>query len=127
MGVSVMTYALEIGMIRGWDRVKALMKYVVIVQLAHILLIRSNDAVTRPPCPPGLVERAGVVGREGDIEGFALICDSEALHHVQPGRVGRAVAVHEGPVAQTDRVHDERIATLIMAHGFAVPGWRGVL
>src|SRR6516162_10516257 len=93
-----------------------------IVLGASFLRERRRNALPALARRPRRVERTGVLDREIDLERLAAVEELEALYHMQLRGVRRAVGIDKRLVVHADRVDHERVAALVMADRFAVPG-----
>jgi hypothetical protein len=66
-------------------------------------------------CRPGHVEGARIVDGHADLQCLAVVDQSETLDDMDLRRMWCALIVDESPVAQADRVNDQRVA-FVMAN-----------
>src|SRR4051812_49421766 len=77
-------------------------------------------------CFPRHGEGARIIDRESNVDALTAIDESVALDDMHLFGMRRAEAVERALIVQSDRIDDERVAVLIMADGFALPGIAGI-
>src|SRR5579871_6934169 len=117
---------LKIGLVGLGQRRDLVLKKIEIVLGANILGPFARHAPKPLYCGLRRREGARIINRDQDLDHLAAVDQLVALDHVELIGMGSAITVDESFGGECNRVDHQRVAALVMAHRFAIPGRLGV-
>src|SRR5260370_943412 len=87
----------------------------------------ASDAAPALYRRPGHPKGARILDKDRNVNRHAIGREPPALHHVELVGMRRAVVIDEGLGRNANGVDDQRVAVLVVADGFTVPGGLHIL